>query len=551
MKRGISILLSGMMVLGCLTGCQGEAATEGNSTEQTTGTQDSQQGEAESRETQKEFSYPMENGGTVTWWSELNANISSVFTSQNETPLAKNIAEHTGVTVDFQHPPTGTATEQFGLMLADGNLPDIVTYNWLQQYSGGPEKAVADGVIIPLNDIMEQYCPNLTKYLQENPDIDKMVKTDSGLYYVFPFIREPGETVQYGPMMRGDWLEELNLEVPTTIDEWHTVLTAFKEQKGAAAPFTYVYSNARINSANPVALAYVKSMNFYLGEDGKIHYGSIEDGYRKYLETFSQWYEEGLVDIDLASVKNEQVAAKMTTGQAGAAIGNVEGNLGTWIVAGRKDNPDFTLVGTTWPTLEKGERPQAGYCENVYSGINCASITTSCKDVESAARMLDYFYSEEGSLFANFGEEGVTYTMENGEPVFTDVILNNADGWSKKTAQGAYTFKVSGYPHVADPRVPAQTMDLPEQLGARYGVWADTDAKKYLLPPITPSNEESKEYATIMNEIETYRDEMTIKYIMGQESLDTFDEYVATIEELGIARALEIEEAALKRYNER
>ena len=47
------------------------------------------------------------------------------------------------------------------------------------------------------------------------------------------------DSVQSGPIIRADWLEELGLEVPQTIDDWTNVLTAFKEQKGAQAPLTF------------------------------------------------------------------------------------------------------------------------------------------------------------------------------------------------------------------------------------------------------------------------------------------------------------------------
>ena len=82
-------------------------------------------------------------------------------------------------------------------------------------------------------------------------------------------------------------------------------------------------------------------------------------------------------------------------------------------------------------------------------------------------------------------------------------------------------------------------------------VWGDSNGKAHLLPPITPTSEESKEFSTIMNEINTYRDEMTLKFMFGTESLDNFDTYVKNIENMGLARALEIQNAALDRYNSR
>lgn len=82
-------------------------------------------------------------------------------------------------------------------------------------------------------------------------------------------------------------------------------------------------------------------------------------------------------------------------------------------------------------------------------------------------------------------------------------------------------------------------------------VWGSSNAAAHKVPPITPTAEESKEFSTIMNEINTYRDEMTLKFIFGTESLDQFDQYVKTIENMGLNRALEIQNAALERYNSR
>lgn len=506
-------------------------------------------GEAEGEK--KEFSYPMSEGETLTWWQALNANVSTNFSSFGETPLARELTERTGVEVEYIHPPLGQEKEQLGLILADGDLPDLLEYNWLVSYPGGPQKALSDGVIIPLNDVIDQYCPNLKKYLEENPEIDQMIKTDDGEYYAFPKVRSKDDCVLIGPMMRGDWLKELNLEVPETLDDWHSVLTAFKTEKGAKAPFTFQYTQARMRNVNPILLAYDISPEFYLGDDGTVHYGSIEPGYKQYLETFSKWYEEGLIDVDLASLKLDQVSAKMTSGDSGAAIGLTEGNMGLWMNAGRKDNPDFQLIAVPWPVTEKGKTPELGQVENEYAGINSVSITTSCEDVERAARLMDYNYGEEGHMLCNFGIEGVTYNMVDGYPQYTDVILNNPDGWTVKGALGAYTRAASGGSYIQDSRASEQSMNMPELVEARYEVWPKTNARNHLLPPITPNKDESKEFATIMNEITTYRDEMTIKFIMKQESLDTFDKYVENIKKLGIDRALEIQNAALKRYQNR
>lgn len=129
-------------------------------------------------------------------------------------------------------------TQEFNLVLASNDLPDVWMNNWLN-FPGGPKRAIDQGYILRLNDIIDKYAPNFKKVLQENPQIAKDIRTDEGDYYAFPFIRSEFDKTYVGPIIRKDWLDELGLPVPETIDEWYTVLKAFKEKKNAAAPLTF------------------------------------------------------------------------------------------------------------------------------------------------------------------------------------------------------------------------------------------------------------------------------------------------------------------------
>jgi len=556
MKKRIVAILTGLsMTVTLLAGC-GDAkkqesvqnAPKAESSSQTETSSASQT--AEENNSTDGFTYPLTDGSKLTYWAELNQNVSANYVNLGETPFAQAWMEQTGVEIDFQHPPANQGKEQFSLLLADGNLPDLMEYAWMS-YPGGPEKAIQDGNIIALNDVFEQYCPNLMKYLEENPDIERMIKTDEGHYYVFPFIRGDDALCNtIGLMLREDWLKELNLEVPTTIDEWHTVLTAFKEKKGATAPFTWEYTMGALTQVNPFAYAYGTTQEFYKGTDGKIYFGAVEEGYKEYLTTFNQWYKEGLLDQDLATLALDQVSAKMTNGSAGASMGWAGSRMGTWINAAQATDSDYMLVAAPYPTLVKGDKPEMGQIDNRYPNQGCVAITTSCQDVETAARLLDYAYSEEGHMLFNFGIEGESFTMIDGYPTYTDTILNNPDGWSVAQSLSAYIRGNYNGPFVQDIRYLEQyyTIDNQKETNA---VWGATNAASYKIPPITPTAEESKEFSTIMNEINTYRDEMTLKFIFGTENLDDFEDYVKTIENMGLKRALEIQNAALERYQER
>ena len=549
-KKFVSLLTATAVIATSLAGCgQGGGSQETTRAPETQAPVQSTEsgGTAQSAE----FAYPMASGAKLTYWAPLNDNVSANYSNLGDTFFGKALMAQTGVDIEFMHPPLNQHVEQFSLILADGNLPDVMEYDWLPLYAGGPEKAITDGVILPLNDIIEQYCPNLSKYLAENPDIDRMIQTDEGTYYCFPFIRGDGKLCNtIGPMMRKDWLDELGLEVPTTIDEWHTVLTAFKEQKGATAPFTYEQDREQLRDTDPFAYAYNTTRTFYLGSDGKVHYGAAEPEFKDYLATMAQWYKEGLIDADLATLSVDQVSAKMTSGTAGASVGWAGSRLGAWTKAAQATNPDYELVATPYPTTQKGAYPEFGQIENQYSGRASVAITTSCKDVERAARMLDYAYGEDGHFLYNFGVEGESYNMVDGYPAYTDLILDNPDGLPISQAMAAYIRGCYNGPFVQDLRYLEQYYTLQNQKDTP-DIWGASNGKAHVVPPITPTTEESKEYSTIMNEVRTYRDEMILKFIFGTESIDNFDTYVANMEKMGLSRALEIQNAALDRYNAR
>lgn len=117
--------------------------TTGSSTASGTQTGSSQAGAAAAGEGTEsaEFTYPVAEGGTLSYWMELNANVAANYTSLNDTEFGKKLQENTGITIEFQHPAVGQVAEQFNLLLSKSTLPDIIEYSWLT-YAGGPQKAI-------------------------------------------------------------------------------------------------------------------------------------------------------------------------------------------------------------------------------------------------------------------------------------------------------------------------------------------------------------------------------------------------------------------------
>ena len=239
--------------------------------------------------------YPLDTDVVLTYWLGLPApHVSANFVNFAETPLYKHIFEKTGVQVEFLHPPEGQATEQFNLMIASGDFPDIIEWNW-HNYPGGVSKAVADGIIRPLNTIIEDYSPNLSKLLMENPTWARQAMNDEGVIHAFPFIRDDRENdnrlhVWFGIFLRNDWLNDLNLSVPETYEEWETTLIAFKDSiEGVVAPLSY---ESFVGWSNPFLSGFGSNMGFFM-EGNEVHWGPMQTGFRDWLELFNRWYQMG------------------------------------------------------------------------------------------------------------------------------------------------------------------------------------------------------------------------------------------------------------------
>jgi putative aldouronate transport system substrate-binding protein len=126
--------------------------------------------------------YPMKSDKTLTYWAEITGNLVGVKSSLGDTPFFQEWQKKTGVPLKFISPPTNQSKEALNVMLASGDLPDMIEFNFYKEFPGGPEKAIKDGYILKLNDLIDKNAPNLKKYLKDHPDIDKMVKTDNGSY---------------------------------------------------------------------------------------------------------------------------------------------------------------------------------------------------------------------------------------------------------------------------------------------------------------------------------------------------------------------------------
>ncbi len=490
---------------------------------------------------------------TLKYFIALGDKATQVVKSNAEIAAYQKMEEKTGIKIEWQHPPAGQEMEQLNLIIASQKLPDLIFTNW-NNYAGGRAKALSDNVIIKLNDQIGKNAPNLKK-LMENKDTLKQMTLDDGTLCFFPVIRDDMSVrVWFGPQIRKDWRDRLNLKEPTTIDEWHTVLTAFKSQdangNGDAKDEIPFASSGASGVLNFTGAFGIVRAGFCLN-GSKVVFSPIQPAFKEFLSTMAKWYEEGLIDPDFVATDGNSFSSKVTSGKVGAYFGSLAGNLGRFGQALKQADAKADLIGTAWPKGAAGKDYQT---EGQHIAANTGSgtaISSQCKNVDVAVKWLDYHYSEAGSLLLNFGVEGVSYKMVNGYPTFTDEIFKNPNGLTYDVALSKYALSANTTEAMRqDPREFEQY-----SLGTSYQKdankkWGSGDTS-LLLPPITPTADESAQLSKIMNEVNTYVNESYVKFIMGQEPIANFDKFAENIKNMNIQKAIDIQQAAYDRFQKR
>ena len=475
--------------------------------------------------------YPIQTDETLTMWA--NFSLDPKYKKFEEQPLYQELYKRTGIKVEYMI-PTGDAKEQFNLLIASGDYPDIIAYNWYDCV-GSPSKALAEKIIIPLNDIIKAYAPNANKLFEENQSIKHYI-SDGGEYYSFPsFVEDNSQMVYSGPIIRSDLLDKFNLTAPETIEEWEKVLRIFKNN-GIKSPLTILGKTLSSELTNTFIFgSFNTAYKYYVKNDGSITYGPVEPEFRGAIELLRSWYQEGLLDAEFASADDDLVQKKITDGSAGATVHYVS-RIARWNNA---SSGEAKFAGIAYPALEKGKPAEFSQLDTMGKGLS-AAITTSCDNLELAAKYLDYGYSDEGILLFNYGIEGETYTMDSGNAMFKSEYLNDFDRLNPFTCLHLTMHEVNRF---------NQRNQMKEQQDAIKS-WT-TDMSKHLIPAITPTTEEAETIVALTNSINTYSDEMILKFIVGYESMDKYDSFVNQLKALGVDTVIKTQQAQLERFNNR
>ena len=459
-----------------------------------------------------------------------------------------------GVKIEWIEVSSDAFADKLALALTTGELPDIILKGGVS--NSNQLKYGEQGYFLNLmqNDLLQNYAPNYWSLCQQYPEILSASKMPDGSVYSLGMVRNStGSTVATKLFFNQNWLNNVGLSTPTTADEFYKVLGAFK------------HSDANGNGKADEIGMYIKpdhlqNVTFgmfgignrgnnngfidYDEENDSVRYFAMTDAFRQWVEWASKIYNEGLLNKEYFDFTENKLGNYLNTDKCGVFAYT---NLSMLDV---ETQQKFTYLDGAM-TGPDGDKDYYGV--KSIGSTGAFIITTACKYPEVALRWADYFYSDEGSLFFYFGEEGATYNkLEDGTYQYTARVLNDyLNGVNSYDGCAVY---VSLYGYGNTPtmtKVPYNSADDNKGIAL--------DAANALIedcaiawPAFTFTKKEQSIIEDNKHDIDKYVASMRDAWIMGTTELNdaTWAEFINTMKKMGIEDVLEVYEAALERAYE-
>lgn len=458
-------------------------------------------------------------------------------------PTVQAMEELSNIKVEFETAPIDSFPTKKNLTFAGGELPDMLYAADLtpaEQVNYGSQK-----LLIPLEDLIDNYAPNLKAVLDAHPDVRKSITTTDGHIYALPFIDTTAVWYR-GPMWyNGKFLEALGVSEPKTTEELYTYLKRVKEEdpNGNGEADEIPLTSVKLDDLRMYFLGFWGIYNevYYADKEGVVHYTPQEEGYRGYLTFLNKLWQEELLDHETFSQTDDMKKAKGAKNQ---------------IALFSDYHPYFTLGGeprTTDPMMtpvssEIAGTPVYGKHPGISSNGNFA-ITATNKHPEATMRWIDYQYSYEGATLWTQGPEGLMWEYEdeaNKVKRYKEVPGGGDREEYRATLTPNYGIVTPGV------NIPELTNGLRSELDD----WIREENEAKLVPIAKPpfprvylDNERQTEVSALMSDLDTYVKQMEARFVTGAEPLANWDAYVAQLKKMGSDRIVEIYQEAYDQWD--
>ena len=425
--------------------------------------------------------------------------------------------DNLGVDFNLIQGDSGSFDQQLALYISSGDMPDVIWCSYATWQSYASEGAWAD--LTPY--LTEEAYPDLMKYVGGNWPY---VTVDGAIQGVPSLNNVPSSQIM---AIRGDWLENLKLEVPKTLDEYTEVMRAFKTQDpdGDGEANTWGLSGAGLSYLSPFMGAFGASSedDFFLNDDGTIETNAISENYRSALRYLRDIYAEGLIDPEMFISDVSQAYTKWGRGE-----------MGVWPCWW--SHPGNAYLRYDFEALQPDAQveiilPPVG-ADGKSGSLNAAlfrsvvGVSYKCDEekINAALRLLDWQATDIGFLTVEFGVEGEFFTYDE-EQHCANWTWEFNDGKSK-----------SGKYETTDMEV--YKMLYNEKLqNMHYGYDDAVYNKMYAIGSemlfIEPTREDvfalfnTDEYLEVRSDINAYFEQNMLAFIMGEKDIEAdWDAYV-------------------------
>lgn len=496
----ISLGLSAALVFGALAGCgkQQESAPAASEEEAKESAAVSEESADDTEKEIPKISIGLREGNSyVMACSDINT---------DEHVLA--FEEKMGVDLDITLIQHDGFTEKLGMMFAQGDFPDVIQGD--MPYTSVMSGAIENGLFMPLDDLIEEYAPNMKEQIPENV-WNEWRGTDGHIYAVGDFLTN---TARRCTVVRKDLLDELGLDVPVTLDDYYNVLKAFKEA-GVKYPFI---GREKFKYSETFFAAYgVVPTTWQLNDEGKVVPAYILPEMKEALAFYKKLYDEGLIDpeslTNTGTVRDQKAAA----GDVGMMVVNIS------TVPGYNVSLQENVVDGEWIAIASPLNPNGG--EHGYAAFtpsaNVHYINADCENPEEIIKFFDHMLEpdEELQRFLTYGIEGEFYTVNEDGSVNLEI---------PDYSPNAFDVIPQFLTRVKEADIGEETLRaMPggSETIEYYYTKAQDDILSYIQPINLQTIVEHPELS-----VEEDKQELFINYaskvMVGTESLDNFDQFV-------------------------
>jgi putative aldouronate transport system substrate-binding protein len=469
--------------------------------------------------------------------------------------------EKTNIHINWIIVPQAEETTKLNLSIASGEYPDI----YLTYFSAAQANQLGtQGVLIPLNDLIEKHAYYTTKRLEANPEYKEWITAPDGNIYTL-YNDDIGLHMQAQEKMfvNTEWLakykQATGKEIVTT-EDFREMLRYFRDNDmngngNATDEIPLVGSNGHTGGnplwflMNPFQVVTATNM-LNVSEEGKISASYVTDGWREGLKYINSLYEEGLIAEESFVQDKSQMKALSSRATAEEMIcGAVPGRYqGDFIDSGIIPYVSYTVID---PLVSPAGVQQTGI-RNVAFKLQ-SGITTQCEYPEAALKWLDWFYGLEGSMLNTRGWEGINFEWRND---LTN-ILGTSPAYVQLTGLASSGAKQNDYWYLPLGCDSAERRYCEEDTEGSASHLLYYDSKHYIeefgvktnWPAITWGTEEQiNTIALTETTITDYVISSAVNFILGNLDIESDDDWQTYLEELnamGLENYLATQEAII------